>query len=99
MPTSIKTLPRHARFNYDLILIVSTNSDVPPTSPDVTPTRADFPLQYQPERVFSLQYQNSTKEIIIMPSLYVSRRQVGISRGSVSIARSQVGTDRYNIGI
>ena len=54
--------------------------------------------------VFSLHYQNGTKEskgsqakyqeIIIMPSIYVYGRQVGISRGSVGMGRSQVGTDR-----
>ena len=57
----------------------------------------------------SLQYQNGTKEskrfqakyqeIIIMPSMYVYGRQVGISRGSVGIGRSQVGTDRYESGL
>ena len=67
---------------------------------------ADFPLQYHPECFFfSLQYQNGTKEskrfqtkhheIIIMPSINVYGRQIGISRGSVGIGRSQVGTDRY----
>ena len=42
--------------------------------------------------------KKSTKEIIIMPSMYVYWHQVGISRGSVSIGRSQVGTDRYISG-
>ena len=79
-----------------------------PASPDVAPTRADFPLQYHPECFFSLQYQNGTKgsktfqakyqEIIVIPSIYVYGRQVGISRGSMGIGRSQVGTDRYRSG-
>ena len=59
--------------------------------------------------VFLPQYQNGTKEskkcqakyqqIIIMPSIFVYGRQVGISWDSVGIGRSQVGTDRYKSGL
>ena len=80
-----------------------------PTSPDVAPTRADFPLKYHLECFIftsvskgtkeSKRFQAKYQEIIIMPSIYVYGRQVGISRGSVSIGRSQVGTDRYESGL
>ena len=50
-----------------------------------------------PKRV--LGSKRKYQEIIIMPSLYVYGRQVGISRGSVGIGRSQVGTDRYESGL
>ena len=81
-----------------------------PTSPDVAPTRADFLLKYHLECFnFTSVYQNGTQEsrtfqvkyqeIIIMPSIYVYGRLVGISRGFVGIGRSQVGADRYESGL
>ena len=70
-----------------------------PTSLDVAPTKADFPLQYQNSTKESKRFQAKYQDIIIMPSLYVYGRQVGISRGSVCIGRSQVGTDRYKSGL
>ena len=44
-------------------------------------------------------FQAKYQEIIIMPSVYVYGRQVGIGRGFVGIGRSQVGTDRYGSGL
>ena len=39
------------------------------------------------------------QQIIIMPSIFVYGRQVGISWGSVGIGRSQVRTDLYKSGL